>query len=126
MVFILVNAMRLSFFTVHSSVYNEKNCLWRVSAEYHMSYVFIDYCFWLILSFQDRITFRRIVLKNAFMKRKMYENLLECVPMLKTLDVSIDSLVFSIRTQFFKLLKNIIHWYMYMYVNCYSLAGILH
>ncbi|XP_064607222.1 cAMP-dependent protein kinase type II regulatory subunit-like [Liolophura sinensis] len=34
----------------------------------------------------DRITFRRIVLKNAFMKRKMYENLLECVPMLKTLD----------------------------------------
>ncbi|XP_074645340.1 cAMP-dependent protein kinase type II regulatory subunit-like isoform X2 [Tubulanus polymorphus] len=34
----------------------------------------------------DRATFRRIVLKNAFNKRKMYENLLENVPMLKTLD----------------------------------------
>lgn len=34
----------------------------------------------------DRTTFRRIVLKNAFNKRKMYENLLENVPMLKQLD----------------------------------------
>ncbi|XP_023932346.1 cAMP-dependent protein kinase type II regulatory subunit isoform X2 [Lingula anatina] len=34
----------------------------------------------------DRHTFRRIVLKNAFNKRKMYENLLETVPMLKTLE----------------------------------------
>ncbi|XP_060080954.1 cAMP-dependent protein kinase type II regulatory subunit-like [Ylistrum balloti] len=34
----------------------------------------------------DRTTFRRIVLKNAFNKRKMYEALLEHVPMLKTLD----------------------------------------
>ncbi|XP_048740174.1 cAMP-dependent protein kinase type II regulatory subunit-like isoform X3 [Ostrea edulis] len=34
----------------------------------------------------DRETFRRIVLKNAYNKRKMYENLLENVPMLKTLD----------------------------------------
>ncbi|XP_037093464.1 cAMP-dependent protein kinase type II regulatory subunit-like [Pollicipes pollicipes] len=34
----------------------------------------------------DRQTFRRIVLKNAFKKRKMYEQLLETVPMLKTLE----------------------------------------
>lgn len=33
----------------------------------------------------DRSTFRRIVLKNAFNKRKMYETLLEAVPMLGTL-----------------------------------------
>ncbi|XP_041347762.1 cAMP-dependent protein kinase type II regulatory subunit-like isoform X3 [Gigantopelta aegis] len=35
----------------------------------------------------DRGTFRRIVLKNAFMKRKLYESLLENVPMLKALTV---------------------------------------
>lgn len=34
----------------------------------------------------DRNTFRRIVLKTAFLKRKAYESLLESVPMLKTLD----------------------------------------
>ncbi|XP_043232649.1 cAMP-dependent protein kinase type II regulatory subunit-like [Amphibalanus amphitrite] len=34
----------------------------------------------------DRQTFRRIVLKNAFKKRKMYESLLETVPMLKALE----------------------------------------
>lgn len=34
----------------------------------------------------DRITFRRIVLKNAYEKRKVYESLLENVPMLKTLE----------------------------------------
>ncbi|XP_060536013.1 cAMP-dependent protein kinase type II regulatory subunit [Cylas formicarius] len=33
----------------------------------------------------DRQTFRRIVLKSAFRKRKMYEALIEGVPMLKTL-----------------------------------------
>ena len=38
--------------------------------------------------FQDRLTFRRIVLKNAYNKRKMFETLLENVPMLKTLNVS--------------------------------------
>lgn len=37
---------------------------------------------------QDRATFRRIVLKNAYMKRKMYEQLLESVPLLKHLEVS--------------------------------------
>ena len=36
---------------------------------------------------QDRSTFRRIVLKNAYMKRKMYEQLLESVPLLKHLEV---------------------------------------
>jgi hypothetical protein len=41
-----------------------------------------------LLSLQDRETFRRIVLKNAYNKRKMYENLIDNVPMLKTLDVS--------------------------------------
>ncbi|BES90294.1 camp-dependent protein kinase [Nesidiocoris tenuis] len=33
----------------------------------------------------DRQTFRRIVLKSAFKKRKMYEALIDCVPMLKAL-----------------------------------------
>lgn len=35
----------------------------------------------------DRQTFRRILLKSAFRKRKMYESLLDSVPMLKTLQV---------------------------------------
>ncbi|CAH1783692.1 unnamed protein product [Owenia fusiformis] len=34
----------------------------------------------------DRSTFRRIVLKNAYNKRKMYENLLENVPMLNSIN----------------------------------------
>ncbi|CAH1266245.1 cAMP-dependent protein kinase type II-alpha regulatory subunit-like isoform X2 [Branchiostoma lanceolatum] len=34
----------------------------------------------------DRQTFRRILLKNAYKKRKMFENLLDNVPMLKTLE----------------------------------------
>lgn len=33
----------------------------------------------------DRQTFRRILLKSAFKKRKMYETLIDSVPMLKTL-----------------------------------------
>lgn len=33
----------------------------------------------------DRQTFRRILLKSAFRKRKMYEALINSVPMLKTL-----------------------------------------
>lgn len=35
----------------------------------------------------DRQTFRRILLKSAFKKRKMYEELLNSVPMLKALQV---------------------------------------
>ena len=35
----------------------------------------------------DRQTFRRIVLRNAFQKRKMYEALLEKVPLLSSLNV---------------------------------------
>lgn len=38
---------------------------------------------------QDRTTFRRIILKNVYNKRKMYEALLESVPMLKELSVCI-------------------------------------
>ncbi|PSN49339.1 cAMP-dependent protein kinase type II regulatory subunit [Blattella germanica] len=38
----------------------------------------------------DRQTFRRILLKSAFKKRKMYEALLESVPMLKALQVFLD------------------------------------
>ncbi|CAL8103240.1 unnamed protein product [Orchesella dallaii] len=34
----------------------------------------------------DRLTFRRIVLKNAYRKRQMYESLIDAVPMLKTLE----------------------------------------
>lgn len=40
---------------------------------------------------QDRQTFRRILLKSAFKKRKMYEALLENVPMLRTLEVKKNS-----------------------------------
>ena len=36
----------------------------------------------------DRTTFRRIVLKTACKKRKMYETLLETVPMLRALTVN--------------------------------------
>lgn len=38
-----------------------------------------------ILWLMDRKTFRRIVLKAAFLKRQLYENLLEEVPLLKEL-----------------------------------------
>lgn len=37
----------------------------------------------------DRQTFRRILLKSAYKKRKMYENLINKVPMLKSLEVSL-------------------------------------
>ena len=37
----------------------------------------------------ERTTFRRILLKSACRKRRMYESLLENVPMLKTLEVSV-------------------------------------
>lgn len=36
----------------------------------------------------DRQTFRKIVLKSAFQKRKMYESFLENVSLLKHLEVS--------------------------------------
>lgn len=36
----------------------------------------------------DRATFRRIILKNAAQKRRMYEAFIESVPLLKSLDVS--------------------------------------
>lgn len=40
----------------------------------------------------DRQTFRRILLKSAYKKRKMYENLINKVPMLKSLEVNIMQL----------------------------------
>lgn len=44
----------------------------------------------------DRQTFRRILLKSACKKRKMYESLLENVPMLKTLEVRFLELLYSL------------------------------
>lgn len=41
----------------------------------------------------DRQTFRRILLKSAFRKRKMYETLLDSVPMLKTLQVKFHNFI---------------------------------
>ena len=38
----------------------------------------------------DRQTFRKIVLKSAFQKRKMYESFLENVRLLECLEVKID------------------------------------
>ena len=50
----------------------------------------------------DRQTFRRIVLRNAFQKRKMYEALLEKVPLLSSLNVSCNNIhvVFVFRQYF--------------------------
>ena len=44
----------------------------------------------------DRTTFRRIVLKTACKKRKMYETLLETVPMLRALTVNFLFLFLSL------------------------------
>lgn len=49
----------------------------------------------------DRHTFRRICLKSAFRKRKMYERLIDSVPMLKALQVLFVVLFFI----YFKLFK---------------------
>ena len=45
----------------------------------------------------DRQTFRRIVLRNAFQKRKMYEALLEKVPLLSSLNVSFYQYLYPIQ-----------------------------
>lgn len=42
-----------------------------------------------VLWAMDRNTFRRIVLKTAYQKRKAYESLLESMPILATLSVTI-------------------------------------
>lgn len=42
----------------------------------------------------DRQTFRRILLKSAYKKRKMYETLINKVPMLKSLEVSVCALLY--------------------------------
>jgi len=40
---------------------------------------------------QDRNSFRKIVLKSAFLKRRMYEEFINSVPILKSLEVNIIS-----------------------------------
>lgn len=37
--------------------------------------------------FQDRATFHRLIVKNNAKKRRMYEVFIECVPLLKSLEV---------------------------------------
>lgn len=37
--------------------------------------------------FQDRLTFRRIIVKNNAKKRKMYESFIETLPLLTSLEV---------------------------------------
>lgn len=37
--------------------------------------------------FQDRATFHRLIVKNNAKKRRMYEAFIECVPLLKSLEV---------------------------------------
>lgn len=41
----------------------------------------------------DRQTFRRILLKSAYRKRKMYEDLINKVPMLKSLEVNFTEFI---------------------------------
>ncbi|POI27985.1 hypothetical protein CIB84_008265 [Bambusicola thoracicus] len=38
--------------------------------------------------YEDRVTFRRIIVKNNAKKRRMYENFIESLPFLKSLEVS--------------------------------------
>lgn len=40
--------------------------------------------------FQDRATFRRLIVKNNAKKRRMYETFIESVPLLKSLEVRIN------------------------------------
>lgn len=53
----------------------------------------------------DRQTFRRILLKSAYKKRKMYEDLINKVPMLKSLEASLIS-VFENIAIYRKFLRN--------------------
>ena len=48
------------------------------------------------IAVQERTVFRRIVLKNAYNRRKMFEELLESVPLLKSLNVRLST-VYSCR-----------------------------
>lgn len=40
--------------------------------------------------FQDRLTFRRIIVKNNAKKRRMYESFIETLPLLTSLEVNIS------------------------------------
>jgi len=48
-----------------------------------------------VFAVQERSVFRRIVLKNAYNRRKMFEELLESVPLLKSLNVRACSASFQ-------------------------------
>lgn len=50
----------------------------------------------------ERQTFRRILLKSACRKRKMYEALLESVPMLKTLEVGVTFNLYVVTIFFYQ------------------------
>lgn len=52
----------------------------------------------------DRQTFRRILLKSAYKKRKIYEALINKVPMLKSLEASIIAQLFSNRFFFLSIM----------------------
>lgn len=41
--------------------------------------------------FQDRATFHRLIVRNNAKKRRMYEAFIECVPLLKSLEVCIET-----------------------------------
>lgn len=42
---------------------------------------------WVDTLHQDRATFHRLIVKNNAKKRRMYEAFIECVPLLKSLEV---------------------------------------
>lgn len=46
--------------------------------------------FLLNLCFQDRLTFRRIIVKNNAKKRRLYEAFIETLPLLTSLEVKIN------------------------------------
>lgn len=59
----------------------------------------------------DRQTFRRIILKSAFKKRKMYEQFLNTVPMLSTLQVSLHHFFFFFDWTEWNLNRNLFRYF---------------
>lgn len=43
----------------------------------------------IVMCVQDRETFHRLIVKNNAKKRKTYEAFIECVPLLKSLEVGV-------------------------------------
>lgn len=70
----------------------------------------------------DRQTFRRILLKSAFRKRKMYESLLDSVPMLKTLQVNIfpymlpTPILYRVLRVHLKAHSTVFRWHLHYYL----------